>query len=236
LAPSLWLIGDSTVRNGRGDGANGQWGWGDMVGKYFDAGKINVVNRAVGGLSSRTFLTMGHWERVLAELKAGDFVLMQFGHNDAGPLDDTARARGTIRGVGDESREIDNPLTRKHEVVYSFGWYLRKFIADARVKGATPMLCSLIPRKTWKDGRIARNKGDYGGWAEQVAVSEHAPFVDLNELIAARYDALGPEKVEPLFGDPHTHTSRAGAELNAEIVVDALQKLPGNPLKTYLLQ
>jgi lysophospholipase L1-like esterase len=232
--PTLWLIGDSTVRNGRGDGANGQWGWGDMIGRYFDSSKINVVNRAVGGLSSRTFLTAGHWDRVMAELKPGDFVIMQFGHNDAGPLDDTARARGTIRGTGEESREIDNPITQKHEVVYSYGWYLRKFIADARSKGATPMVCSLIPRKIWKDGKIARNKEDYAGWAEQVAAAEHAPFVDLNELIARRYDALGPEKVEPLFGDPHTHTSRAGAELNAECVVDGLRGLKENPLRGYL--
>src|SRR6185369_116930 len=55
--PSLILVGDSTVRNGRGDGAGGQWGWGDYLGTAFDPAKINVVNRAVGGLSSRTFLT-----------------------------------------------------------------------------------------------------------------------------------------------------------------------------------
>jgi lysophospholipase L1-like esterase len=172
----------------------------------------------------------------MAELKSGDFVMMQFGHNDGGPLDDTARARGTIRGVGDESKEIDNPITGKHEVVYSYGWYLRKFIADTRTKGATAIVCSLIPRKTWKDGRIARNKADYAGWAEQVAATEHAPFIDLNELIAQRYDALGPEKVEPLFGDPHTHTSRVGAELNAEVVVEGLKNLAANPLEKYLVK
>ena len=63
--PTLWLIGDSTVRNGRGDGSNGQWGWGEPIVAYFDAAKINVVNRAVGGLSSRTFVSQGHWDRVL---------------------------------------------------------------------------------------------------------------------------------------------------------------------------
>ena len=234
--PTLWLIGDSTVRNGHGDGANGQWGWGDMLGRYFDSGKINVVNRAVGGLSSRTFLTLGHWDRVMAELKPSDFVIMQFGHNDSGPLDDSARARGTIRGVGEESREIDNPITKRREVVYTYGWYLRKFIGDAKAKGATPIVCSLIPRKIWKDGRIVRNKDDYAGWAQQVAVSEKVYFVDLNESIARRYDALGPEKVEPLFGDPHTHTSRAGAELNAECVEDGLKSLPDNPLRKYLVE
>src|SRR5215472_2096648 len=60
--PTLFLIGDSTVRNGKGDGANGQWGWGDYLGASFDSNKLNVVNRAVGGLSSRTFLTQGYWD------------------------------------------------------------------------------------------------------------------------------------------------------------------------------
>ena len=140
--PTLFLIGDSTVRNGQGDGGGGQWGWGEPVVEYFDAAKINVVNRAVGGLSSRTYLTGGHWDRVLAMLKPGDFVMMQFGHNDDGAINDNSRARGTIKGTGNESQEIDNILTKKHETVYSFGWYLRKFIADARAKGATPIVCS----------------------------------------------------------------------------------------------
>src|SRR5215471_12196581 len=87
--PTLYLIGDSTVRNERGDGANGQWGWGDLLDRYFDLDRIDVVNRALGGRSSRTFVTGGQWGQVLAALKPGDFVLMQFGHNDAGPLDDT---------------------------------------------------------------------------------------------------------------------------------------------------
>lgn len=123
--PTLFLIGDSTVRNGRGDGSNGQWGWGEPLVDYFDAAKITVVNRALGGRSSRTFITERHWSRVLAMLKPGDFVIVQFGHNDSGPLDDSARARGTLAGTGDETREIDNPITRQHEVVHTFGWYLK---------------------------------------------------------------------------------------------------------------
>ena len=230
--PTLFLIGDSTVRNGRADGANGQWGWGEPIVAFFDAAKINVVNRAVGGLSSRTYFT-AYWEQTLALVKPGDYVMMQFGHNDGGPLDDAARARGTLRGVGDESKEIDNPITRQHEVVRTYGWYLKKFIADARAKGATPIVCTLIPRKTWKDGKIVRDSGTYAGWARQVAISENTPLIDLNEIIARQYDALGPEKVEPLFGDPHTHTSLAGAELNAQCVISGLKGLENNPLANY---
>jgi lysophospholipase L1-like esterase len=166
-------------------------------------------------------------------LKPGDFVIMQFGHNDNGPLNDDSRARGTIKGVGDESQEIDNMLTKQHEVVHSYGWYLRKFIASARAKGATPIVCSLIPRKIWKDGKVARNSEDYAKWAADVATSEHVAFVDLNEIVATKYDQLGPEKVDPLFGDPHTHTSLAGAELNASCVIAGLKALKKNPLDKY---
>ena len=113
---------------------------------------------------------------------------------------------------------------------------MKKFIADARAKGATPIVCSLIPRKIWKDGKIARNSEDYAGWAADVAASEKVPFVDLNNIIADRYDQLGPEKVEPLFGDPHTHTSRVGAELNAECVIAGLKGLKNNPLAPYFTE
>ncbi|HEV2486474.1 MAG TPA: GDSL-type esterase/lipase family protein [Terracidiphilus sp.] len=232
--PTLYLVGDSTVRNGRGDGANGQWGWGEPLVDFFDASKINVVNRAIGGRSSRTYITEGRWDELLTMLKPGDFVVFQFGHNDSGPLDDTSRARGTLPGVGDESREIDNPITQKHEVVHTYGWYMRKYVADTLAKGAIPIVCSPIPRKIWKDGKVVRNAENYGGWARQVADSQKAAFVDLDEIIARHYDSLGEAQVEPLFADPHTHTSRTGAELNAECVVAGLKALAGNPLGRYL--
>ena len=231
--PTLFLIGDSTVRNGRGDGAGGQWGWGDYLGRYFDSKKINVVNRAVGGLSSRTYLTQGHWERVLAMLKPGDFVMMQFGHNDNGSPTNPPPGRSSIKGIGDETQQVINPTNGVAETVHSFGWYLRKYITDTRAKGATPIVCSLVPRKIWRDGKIVRNKESHAGWAEQVASSEEVAFVDLNEIIAQRYDELGPEKVHALFADEHTHTTQAGAELNAQCVVAALRHLKTNPLAPF---
>jgi len=232
--PTLFLIGDSTVRNGRGDGENGQWGWGDQIAPLFDISKINVVNSAIGGRSSRTYITDGHWEQVLKQLKAGDFVIMQFGHNDGGEINDTSRARGSLRGIGLETQEIDNLLTKQHEVVHTFGWYLRKYIADTKSRGATAIVCSLIPRKIWKDDKIVRNVDTYAGWAAEVAGTEHVAFVDLNEIIAGKYDRIGPEKVEPLFADPHTHTSLAGAQLNAACVVEGLRTLKVNPLAPYI--
>ncbi|MDE3103573.1 MAG: rhamnogalacturonan acetylesterase [Acidobacteriota bacterium] len=232
--PTIFLVGDSTVRNGRGDGAGGQWGWGEPLVAFFDPARVNVVNRAIGGRSSRTYITEGHWADTLQRMKAGDIVLIQFGHNDSGPLDDTSRARGSLPGIGEETREIDNPILKRHEIVHTYGWYLRQYVLETRAKGAVPVVCSPIPRKIWKDGRIARNAGDYGGWARQVAESLHADFLDLNEIIARRYDAMGPAMVETLFADPHTHTTRAGAELNAASVVSGLKALPDAPVTRYL--
>ena len=232
--PTIFVAGDSTAARGRGER---QQGWGVPFADYFDPAKVNVVNRAVGGLSSRTFLTQGHWARVLGMLKSGDIVMMQFGHNDGGAFNDTSRARGSIKGVGEETEEIDNQLTKQHEVVHSYGWYLRRFIADARNRGATPIVCSLVARKTREDGLIARNKDSYAGWAEEVARREGVAFVDLNEIIARRYDALGHDKVMTLFPqttpDEHTHTNWAGAEVNAECVIAGLKALPDRPLAPF---
>ena len=230
---TLFLVGDSTVRNGHADGAGGQWGWGEPLVDFFDTSKINVDNRAIGGRSSRSYIMENEWEETLAFVKPGDIILFQWGHNDDGPLDDPARARGTLRGVGDETREIENPILKIHETVHSYGWYLRKYVADTLAKGAIPIICSPIPRKAWKDGKIVRNVANYGGWARHVAEQQHVGFVDLNEIIARKYDALGEAAVEPLFGDPHTHTSRAGAELNAECVVAGLKALPHDPVSAY---
>jgi lysophospholipase L1-like esterase len=233
--PSLFIIGDSTVRNGRGRGDGGQWGWGDQIAPFFDTGKINVVNRALGGTTSRTFYR-DLWPRVLAMIKPGDFVIMQFGTN-GGAVNDASRARGEIHGIGAETQEITNLVTGKFEVVHTFGWYEKQMIADARSKGATPMVCSLIPRNSWRtNGMAARNGPDSAaGWAGQAAKSMNTPFLDINEIIAHQYDELGREKVNDLFvAGQGPHTSLAGAQTNAICVIAALKGLKTNPLAKFL--
>jgi lysophospholipase L1-like esterase len=221
--PSVFLIGDSTVRNGGGDGAGGQWGWGEPLAARFDPAKANLVNRAVGGLSSRTFYTGVYWRRVLDMLKPGDFVVMQFGHNDSGALDGPQGSRVSLPGTGEETKQSSG--ANGAETVHTYGWYLRQFIREARAKGATPIVCSLVPRKIWRDGKVVRNTDGFAGWAAEVARAEGAPFLDLNSRIADEYDRLGAEKVEPLFADEHTHTSLAGAQLNAAIVAAGIRDL-----------
>ena len=233
--PRLFLIGDSTVRNGDASGSNGQWGWGEPLMSLFDSTRFTVVNRAMGGRSSRTFLTEGRWDQVLSELRVGDFVMMQFGHNDGGDLFTGTRPRASLKGIGEETQEGIVEMTGKKEVVQTFGWYLRKYIREAKARGAVPIVCSLVPRKIWNDGRIERAAADYGKWAAEAAHAESALFIDLNEIIAARYDALGAAKVEPLFADAQTHTTAAGAALNADAVIEGLKRLPGNPLGAYMV-
>jgi rhamnogalacturonan acetylesterase len=234
--PVFYIIGDSTVKNGDGTGKGGLWGWGDYIAPYFDTTKIRIENDALGGRSSRTFITEGRWDKILAKLKKGDYVIMQFGHNDAGPLDDTARARGTIRGIGTESKEVYNPIMKKQEVVYTYGYYMRKYIRDAKAKGAIPIVCSPIPRNEWKDGKVSRSTDSYQLWAQQVASEEGAYFIDLNNLIAAKYESMGAEAVKPYFPGDHTHTNIDGAKLNAEIVVEQIRELKKCDLKKFLVK
>lgn len=233
--PVVYLIGDSTVKNGGGRGGDGLWGWGDFLSSHFDTTRIKIENHARGGRSSRTYQTEGLWDNVLSKVKPGDFVIMQFGHNDGGAVNDSTRARGSIRGIGDEVQEIDNMVTKKHEVVHSFGWYMRKYIADTKAKGATPIVCSLVARNVWKDGKVDRATESYGKWAREVAASEGAAFIDLNDLVAQRYEALGPEEVKTkLFLKDHTHTTAEGAKINAALVADAIKTLPDASLSKYL--
>jgi rhamnogalacturonan acetylesterase len=225
--PTLFVVGDSTANNN----ANGAQGWGDPLIAYFDAASINVRNRARGGRSSRTFFTEGLWDKVLAEMKAGDFVLIQFGHNDGGPLN-TDRARGSLAGLGEETKEVVMP-NGKSEVVHTFGWYMRKFVADAKAKRATAIVLSLTVRNIWKDGKVERGPGRFGEWAAEIAKSEGVEFVDLTTMVADQYEKLGQESVKDLFATDHTHTSPKGAELNASSVVAGLKSLKNDPFKRY---
>ncbi|MBL7816795.1 MAG: rhamnogalacturonan acetylesterase [Saprospiraceae bacterium] len=234
--PTLYIIGDSTVKNGSGLGKDSLWGWGSVIAPHFDTNRIDIQNHAIGGRSSRTFVTDGRWDKIMATLKAGDFVIMQFGHNDAGALDDTSRARGTIRGISDSSKEIYNPIRKVKETVYTYGWYMRKYVRDAKSKGAIPIICSLVPRNNWdKNGKVVLSSDSYASWAQQIAEQEGVFFIDLNKKIASAYEKLSQEAVkEQFFPKDNTHTNFDGAKLNASIVVDGIRSLENCSLKNFL--
>ena len=217
--PTVYIIGDSTVHN---NGSN-LMGWGDAIGKYFDKEKITVKNFARGGRSSRTFITEGLWNNVLNQLKPGDYVLMQFGHNDGGPID-TGRARASLKGTGDTIKDVI--INGKPETVHTYGWYMSKYITDTQGKKATPVVISQVPRNRWINGEIERASNSYGKWAKESAQEHNAIFIDLNNLVADEYAKLSEDKLYELyFPKDHTHTSAAGAELNAKTLINAIRQL-----------
>ena len=227
--PKLFVAGDSTA-SFYGPNPKNQQGWAAVLQPLFDPRKLEVVDLARGGRSSRTFITEGHWDRLLAQLGAGDFVIIQFGHNDAGALNEEPpgstkplRARGTIPGIGDESQEIDNVLTGQHETVYSYGWYVRKMLADVRAKHATPVLLTLTRTNTWENGRITCPSDTYRRWTAQLARSEKVAFLDLSRIIADRYQRAGADAVKAQFIDDTVHTNLSGAEANARDVLSGLR-------------
>lgn len=228
--PTLYLIGDSTVRNGtyaRGDG--GLWGWGSFIHNEFDTTKVSVQNKAFGGTSSRSFWTGGFWSKVEPFIKPGDVVLIQFGHNDGNVT--------TLKGIGNDSAEVVNPKTKKQEWVHSFGWNIRKYIRETKAKGGIPIVLSLVPRNIWKDGKVDRVGQEYVQWDKEVAAQEKVDFIDLNKIIADHYDKLGQDKVmaDYFTAKDHTHTIEAGAKFNGTCVIEGLKGLKKNPLEKYIL-
>ena len=187
--PVLYMIGDSTVQNGSGKGSDSLWGWGSFIGLYINSDKIDIRNHAKGGRSSRTFLTEGRWDSIMKTLRKGDYVLMQFGHNDGGELADTLRARGSIKGIGEETKEIYNPIRKINETVYTYGHYMRKYVDDTKAKGAIPIILSPVPRNNFnKDGKIEKDK--YGVWANEVSKQTGAYFIDLNAMVIKKYEDM----------------------------------------------
>src|SRR5580698_3654256 len=179
--PSIFIVGDSTASyhpDRMNEGAAAIQGWGVFLPAFFDPTKVNIVNASRGGRSTRTYITEGLWTQVLERVKPRDIVLIQLGQNDIFELNDK-NARGTIPGIGPEVQEIDNIATHKHEIVHTYGWYLRNYIKDARAKGATPIVMSLTTRDVWQDGQIEVGVNNYRESAYRIATSEgHTDFVD----------------------------------------------------------
>jgi rhamnogalacturonan acetylesterase len=236
--PTLFIVGDSTARNGA------DLGWGDHFAPLFDTTKINIANRAMAGRSSRSYYNEGRWDKVLAEVKPGDYVLIQMGHNDGGSGPEAVakdtKYRSSIKGLGDET--VDVPLPKPFttgpiagqttETVHTYGWYIRKYIADTRAKHATPILLTVTIRNIWKDGHIERDMG-FRDFEYQLGAAENVPVVDMATIAADGFEALGPEKTALLFPIDHTHTSAIGADMNAHSVATALRNAK-SPLAAYL--
>ena len=190
------------------------------------------MNAAKAGRSSRSYLNEGRWEKVYNSLQPGDYVLIEFGHNDICSLTDK-KMRGSIPCAKDTCNVYQMQESKQFEVVYSFGWYLKKFIQDVYEKGAHPILVSLTPRNEWPHGKMERRNDTYGKWYREVVAETEVPFLDLHNIAADSYDKIGKEKVKEYYKKDHTHTSLKGARHNAKCVAKGLKKMK-SPLAKYL--
>lgn len=231
-APVIFVIGDSTVKNGMGKGDDNMWGWAAFFDNFFDTKRISVENHALGGRSSRTFLTEGLWEKVLPGIKKGDYLFIQFGHNDGGSLS-TGRARASLNGTGEESETVIMERTGGPEEVFTFGHYLRLYIRQAKAHGAIPVVLSHTPANKWTNGKMSRCDKTYGKWSKEVAEQEGAFYIDVNDRSAKKFETLGMEKAKSYYKD-NVHTTFDGAMLNAKSVVEGLLDLPDCSLNQYL--
>ncbi len=227
--PVLFLVGNSTMRTGTlGNGNNGQWGWGFYAHEYYDENKITVENHALGGTSPRTFYTM-LWQPVLEAVKKGDYVFLELGHNDNGPID-SIRARSSYRPDGklevkEDSISIYNKVTRKQETVYTFGGYMRRFINEIRAKGATPILFTLTPRNDYEADnpkRIQRKLSDFTPAIFAIGKETNTPVIDLNDISATKLEQYGPWKANYHFYLDKIHSSAYGARMNAASAAEGI--------------
>ena len=240
--PMVFLCGDSTGKN-EDKNPDGMWGWGSQGYTVFDAKKCVFQNQAKAGRSTRTYLDEERWEEVYNSLEPGDFVLIQFGHNDIGGID-KQKERGVIATDKDTCHVYHMASNGKYKVIYSFGWYIRKMVRDAQEKGATPIILSFTPRNEWHQGKgevrgtfypvnekankeyIERRNDKYiPAWDKAIAEENGVAFVDVHNITADALDKLGKEKAAAYFNHDHTHTSLKGAQLNAKSVAKGLKAI-----------
>ena len=229
--PTLFITGDSTAARG-GPAARG---WGALLVDYFDTNKVNLVNQGMGGARFNTYM-QSRWDRVMAAVKPGDFVVIEFGHNN-----------GPLPGIGEETQEVPDRGGGPATVMHTHGWYLRKFIADVRAKGGIPIVSTITVRNIWYKDKVERVKslaprptteqlaseevppsgGGMSDWSRQVAAQEKALLVDHTSIIADRYDQLGRNSVAKFFnGTEQLHPNTTGAIVNTEAFIAGLKAIP----------
>lgn len=215
--PTLFLIGDSTMANKENPDKNPEHGWGQVLPQFLTNG-IEIQNHAVNGRSSKSFRTEGRWDQVEKQLKKGDFVIIQFGHNDQKIKDST---------------KFTNPYIQ-------YRANLERYVNEARAKGATPVLMTSIVRRNFNEnGVLIDTHKEYPLVVRMVANDLKVPFVDMQLLTEQMEIAYGPENSKKLHlyykegEDPYypkgkeddTHLSKLGAETVAKLAAKSLKAL-----------
>ncbi len=201
--PTVFLAGDSTVTDQpREPGAS----WGQMLTRFFKP-EVAIANHAESGETMKSFITELRFDKLLSQMRKGDYLLIQFGHND-------------------EKKSWPQTYV---EAGTTYKAYLKAYIAEARLRGATPVLISPMQRRTFDGTKIKNSHGDYPDAVRQVAEEEKVAFIDLSKMSMAFYEALGPEKAPLAFsgreGAPRdaTHHDNYGAYELAKCVVQGLR-------------
>lgn len=198
--PTLYLAGDSTVTDQRAEPAAS---WGQMLPRFLDAG-IAVANHAESGETLKSFLTSLRLDKALSRMRSGDFLLIQFGHND---------------------QKAQWPQTYADPAL-SFRAWLRAYIAEARRRGATPILVTSPERRNFDAaGRIVPSHGAYPDAVRAVAREDGVALIDLTPMTIAFYEALGPTRAPLAFNDggkDKTHHNNYGAYVLAQMVASRL--------------
>ncbi len=196
--PTVFIAGDSTSTDQPTEPFNS---WGQMLTRFLRP-SIAVANHGESGESLKGFLGEGRWNKLLRMLRAGDYVLIQMGHNDQ-------KEKG--EGVG---------------AMTTYKADLKRFVADARAKGATPIIVTPMNRLTFNDaGKITNSLGDYPEAVRTVGREDEVPVVDLNAMSAPLYEALGPTDAHLLFaGKDTTHHSDYGSYQLAKCIVESIRQ------------
>lgn len=199
-APTVYLAGDSTVTDQRAEPAAS---WGQMLPRFLGP-SVAIANHAESGETMKSFITAHRLDKMLSRMKAGDWLLIQFGHND---------------------QKAQWPQTYV-EAGTTYRAYLRAFIAEARRRGATPILVTSTERRNFEaSGRIVPSHGAYPDAVRAVAREERVGLVDLHAMTIAFYEALGPEQAKLAFNDggsDRTHHNNYGAYELARMVASRL--------------
>ena len=215
---TVWLVGDSTMADKPTPETNPERGWGQLLPRYVDA-TVTVRNRAMNGRSTRSFISEGRWDAVRDSLKAGDVVLIEFGHNDEKTEDST---------------RYTNPYT-------GYRRNLERFVTESRARGASPVLLTPIVRRKFNEqGTLVDTHGAYPLVVRDVARDLKVPFVDLQLLTEDLVRAAGVEGSKSLYvwvapgtspmypegRQDDTHLSVAGATEVARLAAAAMRELP----------
>lgn len=211
---TVYLAGDSTCANKTAD-KRPETGWGEMLQQHFDPAKVKIDNRALNGRSTKSFVDEGHWQKLLNALKKGDYVFIEFGHND---------------------EKKDKPAVYASPDDYKAN--LTRFIRAVRAKGAMPVLMTPVSRRKFENDVLVKSHGEYPDAVRSVGKAENIAVIDMESKSAAVLSRYGNEGSRKLFNqlkpgenpnypagvEDNTHFNPKGAGEMAQLAVDGIKE------------